>query len=66
MTEQRLFDIQCAVKYLREIGAGSATPNFVRGLISSGQIKFVRLGRKFYLSRTELDSWLEKNEKRAR
>ena len=65
-TEQRLFDIQAAVAYLRSLGAESATANFVRGLISSGQIKFLRLGRKFYLSRTELDLWVEKAATRMR
>ena len=65
-TEQRLFDIQAAVGYLRSIGAAGVGVHFVRSLISSGQLPYIRMGKRFYVSRGALDSWLEKNEKRSR
>jgi excisionase family DNA binding protein len=65
-TERRLFDIQAAVLYLRSIGAAGVGTHFVRSLISSGQLPHIRMGKRFYVSRGALDSWLEKNEKRSR
>jgi excisionase family DNA binding protein len=64
--DRKLFDVQAAAEYLRSIGASSVTINFVRGLISSGQVPHIRIGKKFYLSRQQLDLWLEKHERRAR
>jgi excisionase family DNA binding protein len=63
---QRLFDILSAVLYLKSLGAQGATVNFVRGLISSGQIPHIRIGKRFYISRTALDIWLASRERRAR
>jgi len=61
----RLFDIGAAVNYLREIGATAATKNFVRGLIATGQINHIRIGRKYYVSREALDTWIVKRQRRA-
>jgi hypothetical protein len=66
MDSQSLFDILATVAYLKSIGASAATPNFVRTLISSAQVPHVRIGKKFYLSKTALDHWLVTRERRAR
>jgi hypothetical protein len=63
---QRLFDILAVVAYLKTIGANAATPNFVRGLISSGQLPHVKIGKKFFVSKGALDSWLLSHERRRR
>lgn len=62
---QRLFDIVAAVEYLRSIGATAATKNFVRGLISTGQIPFEKIGKKFYVSREAIDGWITTHQRRA-
>jgi len=64
--EQRLFTIEDAARYLVSIGALGVGVHFVRSLISSGQVPHIRMGKRFYVSRGALDSWLEKNEKRSR
>jgi excisionase family DNA binding protein len=61
---RRLFDIQAAVAYLRSLGAEAVTMNFVRALVNSGQVPHVRMGRKFYVSRTALDHWITNHERR--
>ena len=61
---RRLFDIQAAVAYLRELGADGATTNFVRSLISSGALPHVQMGKKFYVSRESLDRWITNHERR--
>jgi excisionase family DNA binding protein len=67
MTAERdFFDIGGSVEHLRSRGITSATKNFIRGLITSGQVAHIRIGKKFYVSRTQLDLWLEKHERRAR
>jgi excisionase family DNA binding protein len=66
MSDPRLFDVQAAAEYLRSIGASSVTIKFIRGLISSGQIPHLRIGKKFYLTRAQIDLWLEKHDRRSR
>lgn len=61
---RRLFDIAAAVEYLRSIGATSVTANFVRTLIGTGQVKHVRMGKKFFVTREALDAWIENHERR--
>ena len=61
---QRLFTIEAAVECLKSIGAVSATVSLVRGLISSGRVPHIRLGRRFYVSRTALDEYLVRHERR--
>jgi hypothetical protein len=63
-TEVRAFDISGAVAYLRALGFDSASPNFVRSLVSRGQVPHIKLGKKFYVTRIALDSWLAKSEAR--
>jgi excisionase family DNA binding protein len=62
----RLFTVQDAAKYLQSIGATTVTVNFVRGLISSGQVAHLRMGKRFYISRTAIDSWLQSHERRMK
>jgi excisionase family DNA binding protein len=62
--QQRLFSIPDAAGYLRAIGAASVTLNFVRTLISSGQIPHIRIGRRFYVTRASLETWLSTHERR--
>lgn len=64
--ERRLFDIPGAVEYLRAIGAGSATVTFVRRLVCTGQVPHLRIGKRFYLRRESLDSWIESHDRRGR
>jgi hypothetical protein len=61
--DQRLFDVQSAAKYLQSIGAAGVTPWTIRGLLSSGAVPCVKLGRRFYVSRVALDAWLRKHER---
>jgi excisionase family DNA binding protein len=61
---RRLFDVQAAVAYLRELGADGATKNFVRALISSGALPHLRMGKKHYVSRESLDRWISNHERR--
>ena len=64
-TEQaRVMDVESTVLYLRSIGAGAATQNFVRGLISRGEVPHVRIGKKFYVSKSALDRWIETRERK--
>ena len=65
MTDPRLFDIDGAVTYFAGIGA-PVSRNFVRELISNGGIKHLKLGRKFYVSQTAINEWLERSERRAK
>lgn len=61
-----LFDIGAAVAYLHGIGANAATIRFVRGLINSGQVPHVKIGKKFFVTRDALDTWISRHERRAR
>lgn len=63
---QRLYDVQQAAEYLRAIGAGAATVNFIRGLIATSQVPRVCIGKRFYVSREALDRWITTHELRAK
>lgn len=60
----RLLDIKAAVAYLRDIGATAATTNFVRNLINTAQVPHIRIGKKFFVSREAIDTWIDKHERR--
>jgi excisionase family DNA binding protein len=62
---RRIFDIIGAVAYLRSIGADSATVTWLRAHIATGEIPHVKVGKKFYCSRSALDQWLERHERRG-
>jgi hypothetical protein len=64
--DRRLFDIVSAAGYLQAIGATSATPKFVRTLVADGDLPHLKIGKKFYISKTSIDSWLLRHERRTR
>lgn len=64
--DRRLFDVHTGAAYLRDIGATAATVSFVRGLITSGQVAHIRIGKKFYVTREALDAWIGRHERRNR
>ena len=64
--DQQLFDINAGVEYLRALGAKSTTKTFFRNLIGSGQLAHLKIGKKFYVRRAALDSWVERAERRMR
>jgi excisionase family DNA binding protein len=66
MNEQRLFDLKDTALYLHSLGAKSVTIGFVRELVNSGALPYLRIGKKFYVSKAALDNWLVKAERRAR
>jgi len=65
-SDQRLFDVRAAAKFLQCIGANGVTVHFVRSIISRGEIPYVRIGKKFFLTRESLDRWLKTHERRMR
>jgi excisionase family DNA binding protein len=62
----RFFAVKAFVGYLQSVGVTAATPTFVRRLINSGQIPFVKVGKAYFVSRASIDGWLAKSERRAR
>lgn len=69
MTNQeapRLYDVKAVVTYLQSIGATAATETFVRGLINSGQLPHLKIGKAFFVSKASIDAWLSKSERRSR
>lgn len=65
METPRYFDIAGAVEYLRSLGF-TATPWTVRTAINSGRLAHIKEGKKFHVSKSALDAWLAKAEKRVR
>jgi excisionase family DNA binding protein len=63
-TPRRLFAIQAAVEYLRELGAESVSVNFVRNLINRAEVPHIRMGKRFYITRQALDNWIERHERK--
>jgi excisionase family DNA binding protein len=64
--ERTLFDFEGAAGYARELGAYDVTAYTIRRLAASGELPFIRgLGRKFYVSKKSLDSWIAANDRRA-
>jgi excisionase family DNA binding protein len=61
-----LYDILGVVGYLQRVGATAATATFVRGLINSGQLPHLKIGKAFYVSKAAVDAWLAKSERRSR
>ncbi len=62
--QQTLFDIGDAAKYLQSLGAKAASINFIRTIISTGQVPHLRVGKKFYIAKSALDRWVDTREKR--
>ncbi|MGC2529785.1 MAG: helix-turn-helix domain-containing protein [Candidatus Acidiferrum sp.] len=55
----RALTIPAAARYL------SCSVKFVRTLIWSRQIKYVKVGRRFVIATAELDRWLSENQRHA-
>lgn len=64
--DRRLFDVHAAAEYLVSIGAVGTGVHAIRGLIARGEVPHVRLGKKFFVTREALDTWITRNERRAR
>jgi hypothetical protein len=63
-SERRLFDVEAAVLYLRQLGAEGATANFIRNLINRSEVAHIKIGKKFYVSRDGLDRWITNHERK--
>jgi excisionase family DNA binding protein len=57
--QPRALTIPAAARYL------SCSVKFVRTLIWSRQIKYVKVGRRFVITREELDRWVTENQRHA-
>ena len=64
--QQRIFDIQSAAEYVRSIGGTGTTPHTIRGLIAAGSLPKIKIGKKFFVTRAALDSWISAHERRAK
>jgi excisionase family DNA binding protein len=62
----RFFDIAGTVEYLRSIGLTGITTWTIRVAINSGRLAHIKEGKKFYVSKSALDAWLAKAEKKMR
>jgi len=63
---RKLFDLDGAVDYLRELGLTGATKWFIRMEIAAKRLPIVPAGKKYYVTRAALDAWLAKSERRRR
>ncbi len=57
--QPKALTIPAAARYI------SSSVKFVRTLIWSRQIKYVKAGRRFVITREELDRWLTENQQHA-
>jgi excisionase family DNA binding protein len=57
--QPRTLTIPAAARYL------SCSVKFVRTLIWSRQIKYIKVGRRFVITREELDRWATENQRHA-
>jgi excisionase family DNA binding protein len=62
----RLFDIPALVEYLRSIGLNGVSAYTVRTEINAGRLAHTKFGKKFYVSKTAIDAWLARAERRTR
>lgn len=58
----QLFDVRAACDYLQSIGVSGATICSTRTIF--GQVPHVRIGKRFYVSRESLDSWITNRQRR--
>jgi len=58
--ESPLFDLATAAQYLR------AKISTVRWLIRTGQLSYLRVGRRFCVRKVELDEWIARHERREK
>jgi len=50
-----LMDLKEAAEHLH------ATVHFVRGIIATDELRFVKIGKKFCVTRGDLNLWVERN-----
>jgi excisionase family DNA binding protein len=62
----RFFDIQGAAMYANSIGLSGVTSYTIRGAISAGRLPCIKVGKKFHISKSAIDAWLARAEKRVR
>ena len=60
----QLFDVKAACDYLKSIGVSGATVNSTRTIF--GQVPHVRIGKRFYVSKESLDTWISNRQRRSR
>jgi excisionase family DNA binding protein len=58
--ETKVLDVQKAAEYLVSLGFSAATDWTIRGLIASGELRAVKLSRRFYVSTEDLDSYVSR------
>ena len=63
--EQRLFDVHGAARYFTLLGA-PVSAFFIRSLIADGAIPHLKIGRKFFVTREAIHTWITRHERRAR
>ena len=63
---QWFFEIREAVDYLRAMGARSANMSLLRRLIQSGEIRRIRIGKKYYIKKETLDAWFAKDQRKKK
>jgi excisionase family DNA binding protein len=61
---QWFFGTKEAVDYLRAIGARGASEALLRRLIQAGEIRRVRIGKKFYVKKETLDAWFARDQRK--
>ena len=63
---RRVFSLSAGAEYLCRLGADSVTPWTLRRLVTSGALKHLKLGRKYFVTRESLDQLVERLERRAK
>lgn len=60
----QLLDVKSACDYMKSIGVSSATINSTRTIFA--QIPHIRIGKRFFVSRENLDGWISNRQRRSR
>ena len=63
---RRVFSLSAGAEYLRSIGADGVTSWTLRRLVTSGVLKHLKLGRKYFITREALDAMVDRLERRAK
>lgn len=66
METTKVFDLKGAAEYLRSLGFSGATVWTMRALIHDGVVKAMRLGRKYYVSAEDLNTFVLRNLRRGK
>ena len=62
MSNPQLFDLQAAVTYFKGIGVSGITTCAMRTVFA--QVPHIRIGKRFYVSKESLDSWIANRQRR--